>query len=657
MSDESTSLLWQPDADRVATANVTAFIHWLRERGITDAKDYAELHDWSVNATPEFWRAIIDYFDIPVRDASDVTDGAAMPDTQWFPGARINYMDQVVKFRDAPTPAIIAEDDAGARTTLGWPDLLEQSARLAATLRAQGVSPGDRVVAYLPNIIETIVAFHATARVGAVWSVCSPDLGSKGVLDRFTQIEPSVLIACDGYHYGGKPFDRHDEVAAILEGLPTVHTCIQVNVLSESADAAYSTSTMSWDQALQAEPDEHIAPTRFSDPLWILYSSGTTGTPKAIVHGHGGVVLEHVKQVRLQLDLNAGDRFLWYSSTAWMMWNFNIAGLLTGTTVCIFDGNPGKPDLYRLWRMVDELGIHCFGAGAAFFDTCRQQDITPNQQLPLTELRALGSTGSPLSPEGFDWIYESVKSDLYLSSISGGTDFATACVGGSPTVPVHRGEIACRSLGCAVAAFDPDGQPLIDEVGELVITQPMPSMPLYFWGDDDKRRYRDSYFSMYPDIWQHGDWIRITESGSAVIYGRSDATINRQGIRMGTADIYNVVEAEPEVVDSLIVDLEYLGRDSWLPLFVVLADGDTLTDDLRGRINTVIRTQLSPRHVPDDIFVIDDVPRTFSGKKMEIPVRRVLLGQTAANAINRDTMSNPESIDFFVELAAKRAAE
>ncbi|MEO0346382.1 MAG: acetoacetate--CoA ligase [Pseudomonadota bacterium] len=662
MTDTPTAL-WQPDATSRANANVTRFAAALGDDYNGPSDDYAALWQWSVDDPGRFWRALARHYDVlPEDQCAPALADATMPGAQWFPNATLNYVDVVWRHAGRDGPAVVCQPESGALVSLGWAELRRQAMALANTLRGLGVARGDRVVAYLNNVPECIVAFHAVAALGATWSVCSPDLGAQGVLDRFQQIEPKVLIACDGYRYGGRDFARADVVAELVDGLPTLAGLVTLEriggttIESVAPTDARPFQRADWQTAIAGDAPFTAEPVPFDHPLWIVYSSGTTGKPKAIVHGHGGIVLEHLKQVGLQLDLNPGDRFMWFSSTAWMMWNYNIAGLLMGVTVCLYDGNPGKPDLNRLWQVVDALDINFFGAGAAYFEACKNAGLMPGSTFELKHLRGMGSTGSPLAPHVFDWIYEAVGSDIFLSSISGGTDFATACVGGAPTVPVWRGEISCRSLGCAVEAWDEAGNAVTDTVGELVITAPMPSMPLAFWNDAEGTRYRDAYFDTYPGVWRHGDWILINARGSAVIYGRSDSTINRQGIRMGTAELYQVVEALPEVLDSLVVDLEYLGRDSYLPLFVVLAEGAALDDALIAAIRAAVRTGLSPRHVPDDVFAITDVPRTFSGKKMEIPVRRLLLGKAAGEAINRDTMANPESIDWFIAFATQLAA-
>ena len=527
-------------------------------------------------------------------------------------------------------------------------------AALAAYLKSVGVEPGDSVVGYLPNRPEAVKAFLACASVGAVWSLCAPDLGVQGVLDRFQQIQPKVLIAADGYTYNGKFYDRSETVKELVAGLPSLERLLVIPKIDDASTAMESAvKTVTWGKATSGIHKFEPIFLAFDHPLWILYSSGTTGTPKAIVHSQGGVIIEHLKALHFHIDLGKDDRFFWYSSTAWMMWNFQVGGLLLGTTICLYDGNPAWPDMKRLWQFIDDGRVTFFGAGAAFFDGCRNAEVTPKKDFPLTALRAIGSTGSPLLPESYTWIYGEVGADLYLVPISGGTDFVSGFVGGVPTLPVSIGEMSCRCLGAAVEAFNDDGVAVVDEVGELVCTKPMPSMPLYFWKDDDNRRYKESYFDTWPGVWRHGDWIRITKSGGAIIYGRSDATINRYGIRMGTSELYAAVEALPEVMDSLVVDLEFLGRESYMPLFVVLKDGIDLSEDLVSRIRDTIKKNLSPRHVPNEIFEVEDVPRTFSGKKLEIPVRKLLLGQPVEKVINKDTMGNPESIDYFVEFAKR----
>ena len=558
---------------------------------------------------------------------------------------------------------------------MSWPELERRVASLAAELRAAGIVAGDRVVAYLPNVPETMVAFLAVASVGGVWSVCAPDMGPVGVLDRFRQIEPKALIACDGYRYGGKTYERVDTVVDLLAELPTIRTLIVVpNLDSGSRPAATFASRVpshverciDWadcvamaDAAFGATVPMTLLP--FDHPLWIVYSSGTTGTPKAIVHGHGGATLVGIKDTRLQLDVAPGSRFHWYSTSGWIMWNTQVGALLCGATSCIFDGNPGYPDSNTLWRFVSEREIDFFGAGAAFYAGCLKAGIEPGRDFDLSHLRSLGSTGSPLSTDGYRWVYEHVKRDVWLGPISGGTDLAAAFTCGSVTLPVRLGEMQCRGLGAAVHAFDEAGRPLSGEVGELVCTEPIPSMPLYFWNDPGNRRLIESYYDTYPGVWRHGDWIRLIEnvddgrrSVGAVIYGRSDATINRHGIRMGTAELYRAVEALPEVLDSLVVDLEYLGRESWMPLFVVLREGHALDDVLVARINGEIRRALSARHVPNVVYAIASVPRTLSGKKLELPVKKLLMGQPLDKVVNRDAMANPDSMTWFVELAERR---
>jgi len=652
-------ILWQPDSRTVESARLTPYMRWLAEKLDLRFDDYNSLWQWSVNETEAFWQSIWDYFDIQSEtDIETVLADVSMPGAKWFAGTRINYTSQVFRNRTTDRPAMVFQGEATNLQEISWAELESDVAAFAVHLKRLGVEPGDRVVAFLPNTPEAVKAFLATASIGAVWSMCAPDLGAQGVLDRFQQIRPKVLIATDGYTYSGKNYDRTDTVKQLVANLPSLEALVAVDRIGTSSkilkDATLTAS--GWVEAIAGDHRLEPTPLSFDHPLWILYSSGTTGTPKAIVHSHGGILIEHLKALNLHVDLGKEDRFFWYSSTAWMMWNFHVSGLLLGTTICTYDGNPGWPDINRLWRFISESRVTYFGAGAAFYDGCRNAGIRPKDDFDLSVLRGIGSTGSPLLPESYHWIYDSVGSSVYLGPISGGTDFASAFVGGVPTLPVRVGEMSCRCLGAAVASFNDDGEPVTDDVGELVCTKPMPSMPLYFWGDEDDVRYKDSYFDVWPGVWRHGDWIKITEDGGAIIYGRSDATINRYGIRMGTSDLYAAVEALPEVMDSLVVDLEFLGRESYMPLFVVLKDGVDLSDGLVGRIRDTVKTNLSPRHVPNDVFQIADVPRTFSGKKLEIPVRKLLLGQPAEKVINKDTMGNPDSIDYFVEFANRLRA-
>jgi acetoacetyl-CoA synthetase len=650
--------LWTPGPERVRAARVTAFTDWLRrERGLTFS-DYESLWAWSTQDLEAFWRALWDYHGVvAAQPPQRMLAQARMPGAVWCPGARLNLVDQIFRHATDARPALVFRNESGARVELGWQQLRAQVAAVANALRALGVAPGDRVVAYLPNVPQTVVAFLAVASVGAIWSVCSPDMGPLAVLDRFRQIEPKVLIACDGYRYGGKTYDRRAVVAELRAALPTLAHTVCVPVLEVEATLPQA---LPWSQLLDAGGTLVTEPVAFDHPLWVVYSSGTTGMPKAIVHGHGGIVLATLKDGGLHCDLGPGDRFHWYSSTGWIMWNFQVGGLLLGATICLYDGNPGWPDFGTLWRFVAEEGISFFGAGAAFYANCLKAGVTPGRSFDLSALRALGSTGSPLAPEAYRWIYGQVKRDVWLTSISGGTDIAGLFVGGLPTLPVYEGEIQCRALAAKVEAWDESGRPVLDEVGELVCAAPLPSMPLYFWNDADGARYRDSYFDMFPGVWRHGDWIRLVprpEAVGAVIYGRSDATINRHGIRMGTAELYRAVEALPEVLESMVVDLEYLGRESYMPLFVVLRPGVALTEALKAKINAEIKRLLSARHVPNEIFAVPEIPRTLSGKKMELPIKKLLLGHAVEKVANRDAMANPASLDWFVEFARRRAGK
>lgn len=649
------SLLWSPTPAVKANANLTQYMNWLAQTRGLQFSDYPTLWRWSVTHIEDFWQSVWDYFDVRAsQPPTAVLDERIMPGARWFSGAKLNYAGNFFARQWADRPAIYYQAEDAPLQTLSWAEIERQTAVLAQTLRDLGVQPGDRVVAYMPHIPETVIALFAVASLGAVWSSCSPDFGSRSVLDRFQQIEPKALLAVDGYRYGGKAFDRRETVAELQDGLPTLAQTILFPLLAAERDRGRMTNTVVWDDLLAGTavtPPLTFAQLPFDHPLWVLYSSGTTGKPKPIVQGHGGILLEHLKMAALHLDLKPDDRFFWYTSTGWMMWNFLVGGLLAGASIVIYNGSPGYPDMNALWRLAAQSGVTYFGTSAAFVSACMKAGICPHQDFDLRAIRAVGATGSPLTVDGFAWIYDNVNRELALESVSGGTDLCTAFVGGCRLLPIYAGEIQGACLGAKVEAFDLDGRAVIDEVGELVITAPMPSMPLYFWNDADHARYRDSYFDMYPGVWRHGDWVKANERGGCVIYGRSDSTINRQGIRMGTSEIYQAVEALDDVLDSLIVDLELLGRESYMPLFVVLRAGVTLDDDLKQRIRQKIRADISPRHVPDDIFAIDQIPYTLSGKKMEVPVRRILLGQDVGKVANPGAMRNPGAIDYFVEMA------
>ncbi|GAA4257852.1 acetoacetate--CoA ligase [Dactylosporangium darangshiense] len=645
-------VLWRPPADVLDHTRIGAFMRWLgAERGKAFG-DYQALWQWSVDEPAEFWGAIWDYFEVVTHAEPTATlADARMPGARWFPGARINYAEHVLRMPGVADdePIVIARSQTRGPVDLTAVELRDQVRRARAGLRRLGVGPGDLVAAYAPNIPETFVLLLAAASLGAIFSSCAPEFGTRSVVDRWQQIEPKVLVAVDGYRYGDKAIDRAGEVEAIRQALPSLEHVVRIGYLDPAANGEWAELTADTDEplAFEAVPFEH--------PLYVLYSSGTTGLPKPIVHGHGGILLEHLKMLALHHDLGPGDRFFWFTTTGWMMWNYLVSGPAVGSAIVLVDGNPAHPDLGWLWRVAQETGTTYFGTSAPFLLSCRKAGLVPRELADLSRLRGVGSTGAPLPPEGFEWVYEAVSENVLLASASGGTDVCTAFVGGVPLLPVRAGEIACRALGARIEAFAADATPVVGELGELVITAPMPSMPVGFWGDEDGSRYAEAYFGVYPGVWRHGDWITIDESGACVITGRSDATLNRGGVRLGTSEFYSVVEGLDEVVDSVVVHLEDPeGGAGELLLFVVLREGVALDDAMRARIARELRTALSPRHVPDQVFQVDAVPRTLSGKKLEVPVKRILTGTPIDRAAAKGALANPESLRYFADIRAAR---
>ena len=643
-------LLWEPSPERCAAARLSHFMSWLgRERGRT-FHSYDELWRWSVEQVAEFWLEVARYFDVQLGGSTEPVLVGKLPDAHWFPGATLNYAERLLRRRDEH-PAIVATVEDGSRRTLSYRELGEQVARARAGLLRAGVKRGDRVAAFLPNGVEAVVGVLACASLGAVWSSAAPEFGVKSVLDRFQQIEPTVLLACDGYQYGGKRFDRAQELRQIAAALPSLRALF---VLGDAQKVGQAGGVLAapFSELLADEQPLSFEQVPFEHPLWILYSSGTTGLPKPIVQGHGGILLEHLKALALHMDLGESDRFFWFSTTGWMMWNMVVSALALGSTLVLYDGSPATPSLSALWKLAEREQISYFGTSAPFLLACKKAGLVPKDVARLGALRSIGTTGAPLPSDGFQWVYENVAADVLLGSVSGGTDVCTAFVLSCPLLPVRAGEIQCRGLGAKVEAWDDAGRALVGEVGELVLTEPLPSMPLGFWNDPERERFKASYFGMYPGVWRHGDWIKLTPSGASVIYGRSDSTLNRGGVRMGTSELYRVVEGLPEVADSLVVDtgsLEDAVGTMWL--FVVPKAGVELDAALRRRIKDVLKKELSPRHVPDEIRAVTAVPRTLNGKKLEVPVKRILLGADPEKVASRDTLANPEALDALVKIA------
>ncbi|WP_158895343.1 acetoacetate--CoA ligase [Amycolatopsis anabasis] len=655
---DTPELLWRPDPNRVADTKIEAFRTWLRAERDVAVEGYHELQEYSVREPGPFWDAVAEFLGVRwhERPTGTLAD-ASMPGARWFPGGTLNYAEHALTPGVAGAAkaddelALVFHREDGVTSQLTYGKLRAQVAAARAALAGLGVGKGDRVVALAPNSPQTLVAFLATASLGAIWSSCSPDFGVRAVADRFTQIEPKVFVAVNGYVYNGRSFDIRATVNQLREEIPSIEETVLIDYLGGALEGARD-----WDELLagNAGAELRFDPVEFDHPLWVLYSSGTTGLPKGIVHGHGGITLEHLKALALQCDLGPGERFFWFTTTGWMMWNFLISGLLVGSTIVLFDGSPGHPDLNVLWHLAEQHRVSYFGTSAPFIQSCLKKHLKPAAEYDLSALRAIGSTGAPLSKEGFRWIVDEIGRGVQICSVSGGTDLCTAFVGSAPDVPVWLGELSCASLGAAVAAFDEAGNPVVEEVGELVITQPMPSMPVFFWNDPDGSRLREAYFEHYPGVWRHGDWIRITGRGSAVIYGRSDSTLNRGGVRMGTAEFYRVVEGYDEIADSLVIDTSGAGNaDGELLCFVVLAPGASLADVEPG-LRRELRGALSPRHVPDRFVEVREVPRTLNGKKCEVPVKRILSGVAPERAVSRDALANPDALSPFVELARGR---
>jgi acetoacetyl-CoA synthetase len=645
---ESPRLLWTPSQKMIQDSNLAAYIAWLQKKNL-NFSDYHGLWKWSVENPAEFWKSIWEYFDIQSDgNVSTIMSDDPMPRTKWFEGARLNYAEHIFRKKNDQQPAVVFKSESSAIKKISWLELEQQVSSLQTFLKTEGITTGDRIVAYLPCIPEATVSLLAATAIGAVWSSCSPDFGTNAAIDRFAQITPKVLIAVDQYSYGGKTFDKTEVIKELVNAIPSLELVI---VISGKKSFHYSKPSFHWDNVVSNSAAK-IEFTRvpFSHPIWVLYSSGTTGLPKAITHSQGGILLEQLKYGTFHNDFKPGENCFWYTTTGWMMWNYIHGSLLAGGTMVLYDGSPAYPDLNVLWKFCEEANIHHFGTSAGFLLANLKGEIKPGRENNLTNLRSIGSTGSTLPPEGFDFVYAHVKKDVWLASMSGGTDVCSAFVGGNPMWPVYAGEIQCRALGCRLEAFNEEGEPVLDEVGEMVITKPMPSMPIYFWNDPDFARYTESYFEMYPAIWRHGDWTKITPRKGVVIYGRSDATLNRGGVRIGTSEIYRAVDKVKEVKDSLIICLEKDGGEFWMPLFVVLQEGHKLDEDLKKKIATTIRNEYSPRHVPDEIIVAPDVPYTISGKKTETPVKKVLMGNDPKKVVNSGALKNPGSMDFYINL-------
>ena len=647
------TLLWSPSDEFMQQSNMLRYMEWLKKEKQLSFEYYDELWEWSVTHVADFWESLWEYFEIKSKSPyTSVLEKPAqgMIGTKWFSGATVNYAKHIFRNRTEDSQAIIFQSETRSQQNITWAELEEKVSRVAAWLRSKGVVQGDRVVSLMPNIPETVVAFLAANSIGAIWSSCSPDFGNASITERFFQIAPKVLFVTDGYSYNGKLFDKISALQEIVKTLPSVEQVVMVPFIQTEIQVP---GTVSWSDVLETSAGElFFEELPFDHPIWILYSSGTTGKPKAITHSVGGCLLEHLKALVLHQDVKKGEKYFWYSTTGWMMWNFSVASLLTGATLVIYEGSAGYPSLDILWQLAKKTGINHFGGGAAFYIACMKAGLKFSAE-DFPHLRTIGSTGSPLPPETFKWIYDSVKKDTWLISFSGGTDICSGFVGGCPLLPVYAGEIQCRLLGCYLDAFDESGNSVREQLGEMVIREPMPSMPIYFWGDENNARYHSSYFEEYEGIWRHGDWIEISSRGSVIIFGRSDATLNRDGVRIGTSEVYSAVDSIPEIADSIVVCIEKEGGHYFMPLFVVMKEGNILDEEMKKKIKTRLRSQYSPRHVPDEIYAIAEIPYTISGKKMEAPVKKILMGTDPEKAASRDTMRNPDSLVYFLPLRSE----
>ncbi|HMG14096.1 MAG TPA: acetoacetate--CoA ligase [Saprospiraceae bacterium] len=656
MLNEFGKLLWTPSQETIQKSRITDYMHWVTAQYNDYLKDYNALYQWSIEDIGRFWESIAEYFEVKFHTPYDVViNDLPMPYTQWFRGATLNYAEQIFANSYGNEVAIYHQSEHRPLAEINWKDLRMQVASFSYFLKTKGVEKGDRVVGFLPNIPEATIAFLACCSMGVIWSSCSPDFGADSVIDRFRQISPKVFVTTDGYYYNGKQFSKWEASSQIANEINSIENVVYVNFIGCPINQEFKVPLIEWKETMTNTTAPLIfEAVPFYHPIWILYSSGTTVIPKAITHSQGGALLEHLKYLCLQNDVHPGEKFFWYSTTGWMMWNFTNAALLSGGSIVLYEGSPAYPDMNVLWQLAETTGINHFGTSAPYIISCMKRELSPGKQFDLSSLRSIGSTGSPLPPEAFGWVYEHIKKDVWLTSMSGGTDVCTAFVGGCPILPVYQGEIQCMALGCDLHAYEEEGRNVKDEVGEMVIIKAMPCMPVYMWNDPDYTRYLDSYFEMYPNIWRHGDWIKITPRNTIIIYGRSDATLNRHGVRIGTSEIYSAVNTVDEVKDSLILNLELAGGKHFMPLFIILEPNVIFDNKLKDKINNALRNQYSNRHVPDEIFLVDDIPYTISGKKMEAPIKKILMGIHPDKAVKLDAMRNPESIDYFLNMAREK---